>query len=144
MARPRLLSVLPVVVALGFLACTATKKNECGTLVSVINAGLEQLENGQQQRKNDPTGTVELRAMAAVMDQAAVSTAKLSLATPELKSLANRYEAMSKDIAKNARELADAAEKKDLDKLGKAQNALNDALKLEDPIVDDLNKFCSQ
>lgn len=144
MASSRLLYSFPLVLAATLSACSAAKKNECGTLVNVINAGLEQLENGQQQRKNDPTGSVELRAMATVMDQAAQSAAQLSLSTPELKTLANRYEAMTKEIARTARELADAADKKDLDRLSKAQNALNDALKLEDPLVDELNKFCSQ
>lgn len=109
-----------------------------------INTGLTALENGRQQQKNDPTKTFELRAMADSLEETAKKTKDLSLATPELKALAQRYEAMTLQIAKDARGVAEAYEKNDVARLTKAQTTLNETLKLEDPIIDDLNKFCSQ
>lgn len=113
-------------------------------MVAAVNSGLGELESGQQQVKNDPTRTTELRAMADVMEKVAGTAAGIELTVPELKQLSQRYQAMAKDTAKNAREVALAYEKHDAEAQRKAQTALNDTLKLEDPIIDELNKFCGE
>lgn len=112
--------------------------------MGLVNTGLEQLENGRQQQKNDPTKTVELRKMADQVEKTSTDAAALSIATPEVKTFSTRYASMTKDIAKNAREVADAHEKNDLSRLEKARAALNETLKLEDPLVDEINKFCGR
>ncbi len=137
------LGTLPALLVL-VSGCGATKQNECTALIEVVNAGLKDLENGQQQAKNDPSHSAEVRAMAAAMEQAATKTAELSFTIPELREIAQRYQTMAKNVAKFARDIGDASDKKDMDALGKARTALNDALKQEDPIVDDLNKFCAE
>ena len=129
-------------VALALVGCGNARQGECSRLISAVNGGLTQLEAAQQQVKNDPTRTNELRSMADVMDKTAVDTAAIELTTAELKQLSQRYQTMAKDTAKNAREVAIAYEKHDAEGQRKAQIALNDALKLEDPIIDDINKFC--
>lgn len=131
-------------VALAVVGCGNARQGECARLISAVNGGLTQLEAAQQQVKNDPTRTNELRSMADVMDKAAADAAALELTTGELKQLSQRYQTMAKDTAKNAREVALAYEKHDAEGQRKAQVALNEALKLEDPIIDDINKFCGE
>ncbi len=131
-------------LSLGLASCGASKQNGCTALINVVNGGLQELENGQQQAKNDPSQSTELRVMADALDKAGAAAAQLELTVPELKAISQRYQAMARDVSKYAREVADAADKKDLDKLQKSRAQLNETLKLEDPIVDDLNKFCAE
>ena len=125
------------------VGCGSKKHAECGELVGVINRGIGALEKGQKQEKNDPSGTLELRAMADTADKTADEASKLELSLPETKGIANRYGQMAKDVAKAAREIADAAEKKDLDRIAKGRTALTAAVEKEDPIVQELNKLCA-
>ena len=125
-------------------SCGAAKQNGCTALISVVNGGLQDLENGQQQAKNDPSESTELRVMSEALEKAGASAAQLELTLPELKAISLRYQAMARDVSKHARDIADAADKKDLDKLAKSRALLNETLKLGDPIVDDLNKFCAE
>jgi hypothetical protein len=140
------------VVALGVVAaallssvagCGSKKHSECTDLVGVINRGISSLEKGQKQEKNDPSGTLELRAMAETADKTAEEAQKLELSLPETKGIAQRYAAMAKEVATAAREIADAAEKKDLDRVAKGRTALTTAVEKEDPIVQELNKLCA-
>jgi len=128
----------------GVLSCGAAKQNGCTALINVVNGGLQDLENGQQQAKNDPSESTELRVMSGALEKAGAAAAQLELTLPELKAISLRYQAMARDVSKHARDIADAADKKDLDKLAKSRALLNETLKLEDPIVDDLNKFCAE
>ncbi len=138
-----LAAVMPLAWALWLPGCGSKKHGECVELVAVINRGIEALEKGQKQEKNDPSGTVELRAMADTADKTAEEATKLSLALPETKAIAQRYAAMAKEVSKAARDVAEAAEKKDLDRLAKARTALTGAVEKEDPILQDLNKLCA-
>ncbi|MBL8744633.1 MAG: hypothetical protein JNK04_26170 [Myxococcales bacterium] len=131
-------------LSLGLVSCGASKQNGCTALINVVNSGLSELENGKQQAKNDPSQSTELRLMADALEKAGAAAAQLELTVPELKAISLRYQAMARDLSKHARDVADAAEKKDNDKLQKARGLLNETLKLEDPIVDDLNKFCAE
>ena len=49
---------------------------------------------------------------------------------------------MAKDVAKAARDLATAADANDAEKSNAAQAAIEKAIKQEDPLVDNINKFC--
>lgn len=142
----RRMTALGVVAIAAFAAtsgCGSKKHAECNQLIDVINQGIGSLEKGQKQEKNDPTGTVELRAMADTADKTADAAAKLELTLPETKAIAQKYAAMAKDVAKAAREIADAAEKKELDRIAKGRSALTAAVEKEDPIVQELNKLCA-
>lgn len=112
--------------------------------MGLVNQGLADLENSRQQQKNDPTRTVELRAMADSMEKTSETASKLPITDPEVRGLAQRYGAMARDISARARAVADAHEIKDLVLQTDARTKLNDALKLEDPLVDELNTLCSQ
>ncbi|MBK6513852.1 MAG: hypothetical protein IPG04_06940 [Polyangiaceae bacterium] len=140
-ARARVIAPLLVVLA---TACGGEKRQDCDALMAVVNEGFAQLENGRQQQKNDPTQTVELRAIADLVDKTANKASGLSAATPEVKSMAGRYAAMLKEVAKSSREIADAHEANDLARVEKGRMALNAALKNEDGIIHDLNTFCSR
>lgn len=135
--------VVAVAVLAASAGCGSKKHGECTQLIEVINLGIGSLEKGQKQEKNDPSGTVELRAMADTADKTAEAATKLELTLPETKAIAQKYAAMAKDVAKAAREIADAAEKKDLDRIAKGRTALTAAVEKEDPIVQELNKLCA-
>lgn len=126
------------------LGCDGPKYAECEKLMGVINTGLDQIEASQQQLKNTPDRIAELRAMADSLDKLAENAGAVKLETPELRELSTRYQKMAKEAANQARLLADAESAKKLDEVKKAKTALNDAIKLEDPIVADLNKTCSR
>ena len=80
--------------------------------------------------------------MAASMDRVADSAAKIELTIPELKKLAADYHRMAREIARTEKELAAAAEARNVEKRAAAEKALETAVKQEDPIVDGINKFC--
>jgi methyl-accepting chemotaxis protein len=148
MRNSKLLSTsLPAMaaLALGSLlalgACGPSKVSECNELIAVINKGIESLEKGQKAGA-DPSGTAELKAMADAMDKVADEASKVNTTIPELKDFSGKYQQMAKDVAKSAREMAEAADGKDLEKMSKAQAAMETAVKQEDPLVDGINKFC--
>jgi hypothetical protein len=130
------------ICALSLAGCGPSKRKQCSELVEVINVGVSSVERGQKQRTNDPTGTVELREMADAMDRAASDAAQVKLDLPELVELSRRYQKMTKTAAEAARDVASSAEKKETEPMKKAQQRLNDALKEEDPILEQLNQFC--
>ena len=59
-----------------------------------------------------------------------------------LKKMRDEYHKMSKDIAKAERALASAAQDRDTARRTAAEATLDSAVKLEDPLVDQINKFC--
>ncbi len=139
-----LLSCVLLALAAALAACDGPKHAECDALMGVINTGLDQIETSQQQLKNNPDRTVELRAMADALEKLAIDAGAVTLETPELRELSGRYQKMAKEAAVHARALADAEKEKKLEDVKKAKTALNDTFKLEDPIVSDLNKTCAR
>jgi len=121
-----------------------TQRQQCAALISTVNASHDRLEKIQQQFKIAPDIPAELRAMADAMDKSVLALGNVPVTTPELKTFVERYTAMAKAIAKHGREVADGADKKDLDAMATAQISLSSAIAQEDPIVDDLNKRCSE
>jgi hypothetical protein len=135
-----LLGAVPLAVVFTMTACGPNKINECNELIAVINKGIENLEKGQ--KKGGEAGPSELKAMADAMDKVAEDAAKVKLSIAQLKDFSEKYQKMAKDVATSARDMAAAAEEKNIDKMTKAQEAMEGAAKQEDPLVDGINKFC--
>ncbi|MRG91778.1 hypothetical protein [Polyangium spumosum] len=134
-------AILGAALIVGATACGQKKITECNQLIEVINKGVESL-NKTPKGGADPTGAAELKGMADSMDKVAADAAKVDLSIPELKKYSTEYQTMAKDVAKAARDMAAAADAKDLAKINSAQAALDKAVKQEDPLVDSINKFC--
>ncbi|APR79742.1 Hypothetical protein A7982_05089 [Minicystis rosea] len=152
-----------LIVAAGS-GCGQKKLTECNALVGVINAGMVSLEKAPKNEK-DPTGIADLRAMAEGMDRIATEAAAVQLTVPELKKLRDDYQKMAKEIGRAERELATAAEERAAARnapngdgpseavlkaaedrytarRNAADSAIEAAVKQEDPLVDQINKFC--
>jgi hypothetical protein len=129
-------SVLLVCVS----GCGQKRVAECNALIKVINGGVEALEKAP--RTEDPTGVADLQAMASTMEKVGQDMATAPLTIVETKRFATDYQKMAKDIVKAERDLAAAATARDIDKRAAADKALEAAMKLEDPIIDGVNKFC--
>lgn len=114
---------------------------ECGALTQVINEAVDDLERSSE-AGDDQDAKIALLAMADRMDEIAADAAQLKLTIRELQKLSSEYQAMAKDIARAARELATAADANDMDRSSAAQIAVEDAISQEDPIIDRLNRFC--
>jgi hypothetical protein len=121
--------------------CGQKKITECNAIVQVINAGVVSLEKAPK-NEADPTGVSDLRAMADAMDKIAADAQVIQLTLPELKKLRDDYQKMAKEIAKAERELASAAQDRDAARRGTAESTLDLAVKQEDPLVDQINKYC--
>lgn len=132
---------LLVAAALFGAGCGQKKAVECQGLVQVINAGVQSLEK-QDKFEGDSSGIAALKAMADVLDKLAADAAKVQLTAPELQGYATEYQAMAREVSRSAREMAAAAEAKDEKKLGVAQATMERAVKQEDPLIDNINKFC--
>lgn len=122
-------------------ACSQKKTEECNQLATVINEGLDGLEK-RPPPAAEGTGVAELKSLAEAMDQLAVGAAKVTLTLPELQKIATDYQTMTKEVAQAARDMAAAAEAKDEKKLATAEVSLQAAVKKEDPLVTELNRFC--
>jgi hypothetical protein len=123
--------------------CGQKKVTECNNLIKVINTGVQSLEKGTKAAE-DPSGVVELKAMADAMDKVAADAAKVELTIPELQKYSQDYQTMAKEVATVAREMATAADEKDPAKVSAAQERMEKAVKQEDPLVDSINKFCQE
>ncbi|WP_437602218.1 hypothetical protein [Sorangium sp. So ce590] len=134
-----------LVAALGLVAgaggCGQNKVSECNALIEVINKGVQSIEKGTKTGA-DQGGSSELKTMAEAMDKVAADAAQVKLTTPELQKFSGEYQAMAKEVAKAARDLATAADANDAEKSNTAQAAIEKAIKQEDPLVDNINKFC--
>ncbi|WP_437783964.1 hypothetical protein [Sorangium sp. So ce1097] len=134
-----LVAALGLVVGAG--GCGQNKVSECNALIEVINKGVQSIEKGTK-AGTDQGGSSELKAMADAMDKVAADAAQVKLTTQELQKFSSEYQAMAKDVAKAARDLATAADANDAEKSNAAQAAIEKAIKQEDPLVDNINKFC--
>lgn len=139
--RRLLVSASLLVPALLVVGCGPSKVAECNRLVGVVNQGVASLDQGMK-ATSDPSGVTELRAMADAMEKAAVDAGKVELSIGELKDFSKRYQDMAREVARSARDMADAVDAKDAAKMGAAQESMEKAVKSEDALVDGINKFC--
>jgi hypothetical protein len=133
--------LLLCLLAAATAGCGQKKISECNAMVQVINSGVVSLEKAPR-NEADPSGVSDLRVMADAMDKVAVEASSVQLTLPELKKLRDEYQKMVKDIARAERELASAAQEKDQARRSAADTALDVAVKQEDPLVDQINKYC--
>ncbi|AUX41359.1 hypothetical protein SOCE26_027700 [Sorangium cellulosum] len=130
-----------VALGLGAGGCGQNKIAECNALIEVINKGVQSIDKGSKAGA-DQGGSNDLKVMADAMDKVAADAAQVKLTTPELQKFSGEYQAMAKDVAKAARDLAAAADANDAEKTNTAQAAIEKAIKQEDPLVDNINQFC--
>ena len=125
------------------LSCGEQKKiKECNALVAVINSGVEKVQKGTSGSPDGGTAVADLKALAQEMDEIGKEAARVELSLPELQRLGKDYQAMVTEVATAARELAGAVDNVDVEKMSKAQERMDQAVKREDPIVDEINKYC--
>ena len=130
-------------LVLGAGACAdQTKVKECNALVEVINNGVEKIQKVATVAPDGGTPVSELRAMADTMDVLAGDCAKVELSIAELQKYSGDYQAMAKEVAAAARDLAKAVDKVDMEQMSKAQAQMEEAVKREDPVVEGINKLC--
>lgn len=137
----RAMVVVAAALSLGLAGCGQRKIAECNALITAINNGVTGLEKTPR-ADGDPSGAAELKALAESMDRIATETGGVLVTLPEVRKLAGAYQKMAKDIAKAERDLAKAAEARDAGKRAAAEQALDLAVKQEDPLVEDINRFC--
>ena len=121
--------------------CGQKKIAECNAVVGMINNAVVGLEKTPK-NEADPTGLSDLRSMADAMDKVASDIGAVQITLPDLKKLRDRYQNMATDIAKAERDLASAAQDRDSARRTTAESTLDLAVKQEDPLVDQINKYC--
>lgn len=139
--RPRVALAGLCLAALAAGGCGQKKIAECNALVQVINAGVVKLEKAPK-NEADASGVSDLRAMADSMDKVASDAGGVELTLPELRKMRDDYQKMAKDIARAERDLAASAQDRDASRRTAAEGALDAAVKQEDPLVDQINKYC--
>lgn len=131
-----------LVVAISLPGCGPSKVAECTELNSKINAGVDKIEKATTGKGDQEANPADLKAMADTMDKIADDLSKAKTTIPELKDFSKKYQDMSKNIGKAARDMASAIEAKDPEKATKAQTALESATQPEEALVESINKFC--
>ncbi len=121
--------------------CGQKKITECNAMVQVINAGMANIEKVPK-NEADPSGVSSLRALAEALDKVAADAAAVQLTLPELKKMRDEYQRIAKDIAKAERELAGAAQEHDAARRTAAEATLDTVVKEENPLVEQINKYC--
>lgn len=138
------LPLLMLLIAPLALGCGEHQKiKECNALISVINNGVEKVQKGTTSAPDGGSAAIgELRALADEMDAISKEAGAVQVSLPEIGKLSKDYQAMATEVAAAARDLATAVENVDMDGMGKAQERMDAAVKLEDPLIEELNKFC--
>jgi DNA repair ATPase RecN len=142
-----MLKILPLLSAAALAAvlagCGEQKKvKECNAFVGVVNGGVDRVQKNINTAPDGGTAVNELNTLATEMDAIAAETGKIEVTLPELQKVSKRYQTMVGEIAAAARELATAVDNVDRDKMNSSQEKLDQAVKAEGPLVDELNKFC--
>lgn len=138
-AAGALTAALLAAAALAPAGCGSQKREECRSLTSLINAGAEGVEKVQASAL-DPAG---LKSVATVLEKSAGDAEALKLTDAALQKQAKDYAALMRAVAKEAREMAAAAENGDLEK-AKAANAAMEKLVGDEPrVIGEVNKVCT-
>jgi len=132
-----------IVLVVALAGCGPKKKvEECQAFVGSINEGVDRIHKTMGGTPDSGQSVAELRALATEMDEVGKLSEKVALTTPELQKLSQRYVELTKDLATTARELAEAVDAVDVEKSTKLQGRMEEIVKKEDPLVEELNKFC--
>lgn len=125
-------------------ACGPKKKvEECKAFVAAVNEGVDRVHKAMGTTPEAGQSVTELRTLAAEMDAVGKQAEQVPLSLPELQKISQRYLELTKDIAMTARELADAVDAVDVEKSTKLQGRMDDVVKKEDPLIEELNRFCA-
>jgi capsule polysaccharide export protein KpsE/RkpR len=135
--------IMSMTSAILLLGCgEQTKIKECNDFIAVINRGVEKVQKGTSGTPDGGAAVAELRALADEMDVISKEAAAIAVSLPDLKKLAADYQAMVTEVAAAARDLASAVDSVDMEKMTAAQTRMDNAVKREDPLIEQLNKFC--
>jgi hypothetical protein len=140
-------------------AARATPRDECIAVIDTINAAVERMQKLPAMGMADAAKAAEeLRGFGKAMTEEADKIDGIKVETAELKGYVGEYSGMIREVAKSANDRAAALD--DIAKLEKAgsfdrakmseatkkeedaQKALQKATEKEDPLVDEINKFC--
>jgi len=125
------------------LACGDRRKvEECSALVTVVNDGIEKVIKITGGTPDEGAAVNELRSVATEMDGVAQRAANVELTLAELQQLSSDYQAMVKEVAAGSRELADAVDNVDSEKMKQAREKIAKAVAREDALVEQVNRFC--
>ena len=118
------------------LACGDRRKvEECSALVTVVNDGIEKVIKITGGTPDEGAAVNELRSVATEMDGVAQRAANVELTLAELQQLSSDYQAMVKEVAAGSRELADAVDNVDSEKMKQAREKIAKAVAREDALV---------
>lgn len=134
---------LPLLAAVAQPGCAQQQKvEECNAFVTVINGGIDKVQKITAASPDGGTAVGDLRALADEMDAIATQAEAATINIPELQKLSGDYKAMANEVAAAARELATAVDNVDGEKMKKAQERIVAAVQKEDPLVEQINRFC--
>jgi hypothetical protein len=132
----RFLAVVGV-ATLCLCACDG-KTRQCNRLISVINKEQEPLKKSPP-KLDEPAS---LRSFADTLDAVGKQVAAVELADEELLEYRDSYGKMAKDLAKVARDMANAVEAKDVSKQSEAGKTMSTFEGRENDLVGGLNGYC--
>ncbi len=125
------------------MACGDRRKvEECSALVTVINTGIDKVIKITSATPDEGAAVNELRSVATEMDGVAEQAAAVQLSLAELQQLSGDYQAMVREVAAGSRELADAVDNVDTEKIKTARESIAKAVAREDALVEQVNRFC--
>ena len=114
-----------------------SKVSQCNKLIKEVNSvqeGITKYSGGSVQ---------QLRALAALLDMAAVRVGAVEIEHAELTKLRDDYVTMVKDLSKASVALAKSIDEVDRSAMTRHQAEMSEAGNREAQIVDALNKLCS-
>lgn len=130
-------------VLLGFLlvGCSESRQSQCVKLVAIANQAVEELQATIQANAN-PNNSAYLK-VAETVEQAKTAMTAVELIDPQLQTFQKRFIDMYAALGETARALADAVEKQDAAAAETAQTAFQQATQQEEPLVNEVNTYCS-
>jgi hypothetical protein len=123
--------------ALSLLGCDS-KTRQCNRLIGVINKEQEPLK--KEPPKLDDPGS--LRTFGDTLDGVAKQVSTVELKDEELGGFRDNYAKMAKDLAKVARDMANAVEAKDVAKQSESGKTMSTFEGRENELVGGLNGYC--
>lgn len=130
---------LAALLTFSALGCASPKRDECRALSSMINTTADRIDKAQASPL-DPSG---LKALAEVLEKSAGEADGLKLGVPDLAKQAKAYAALTRDVAKTARDMAAAGDANDLEKAKEASLAMEKLVGSEPKLVAEVNKLCT-
>ncbi len=120
------------------------KTNECRRFIDMANASLAAIEKAAPDRDGETDDIAKgYDELAAMYEKLAQDVGALNLAVPELGARAGRYQAMARDAAAAAKEVADGARKLDPATMKSGQARWKQVKDAESALVGEINEYCA-